>query len=95
VIENKGSASDFVRAVRAIRQVDCTCGHLRGEAEQVLCDSSARLDSPTEFARERRVAVKLRPNPSGRTGLPCAYRNIRASKSNGSGLRNSILEKSA
>jgi hypothetical protein len=53
VIENKGSASDFVRAVRAIRQVDCTCGHLRGEAEQVLCDSSARLDSPTEFARER------------------------------------------
>ena len=53
VIENKGSASDFVRAVRAIRQVDCTCGHLRGEAEQVLCDSSARLDSPTKFARER------------------------------------------
>ena len=53
VIENKSSASDFVRAVRAIRQVDCTCGHLRGEAEQVLCDSSARLDSPAEFARER------------------------------------------
>ena len=53
VIKNKSSASDAIRPIRTIRQVNCPCGHLRGKAEQVLCDSAARLDSPTEFACER------------------------------------------
>ena len=52
VFECKTGASDLVRTVWAIRSVDGTCGHLRGEADQVLGNGSARLDSPPEFARE-------------------------------------------
>ena len=33
VIKNKSSASDMIRPIRTVRQVDCPCGHLRGKTE--------------------------------------------------------------
>ena len=87
VIENKNGASDLVRAVRAIRQINCTCGYLRGETEQVLGDGSARLNPPAEFACERlchlvEVGAQFRREHFTELGIPRITRRIEPLRSN-------------